>query len=916
MLPSTWLFPLDAADPAVVDLALAGGKGVNLAQLQRAQLPVPAGWVLTTDAYTHFVHTHHLDNVIQAALAPAATLEPAALTAASEAIRRAFAACPLPAELAQALEQLWQTTGRPLAVRSSATAEDLPDLSFAGQQDTFLNVIGPAALQQAVIGCWSSLWTARAIGYRARNHIPHAAVRLAVVIQTMLPAVASGVLFTADPLTGRRHHMAVDATLGLGEALVAGQVEPDHYVLDGLTGQVLEERLGAKATVTRPAAGGGVVVEQGEHRAQAAVSPAIVRQLAGLGRQVAALFGAPQDVEWVWDGSQLWLVQSRPITSLYPLPVGLNAGDALHVLVSFGAVQGMLDPITPLGRDALTLLLNGGASIFGYRLTLENQHLLYTAGERLFIHITSVVRHPVGRRLIRYVLTQVEPSVAQAITGLWDDPRLTPAGSWFRWRTVGRILRGLGPILPRLAATWARPDAGRRRILAWQEATLAVYADQMAQATTLAARWRFSQTLLGQAIPIILPRLLPGIAGGLASLNALYWLARRVPQARERVLLLTRGLPHNVTTEMDLSLWQLAQHIRGSFPPTPPTPERRLSAGRTSLDSTMLHTPPAELAQAYQVGALPQPMQQAIAAFLARYGMRGLGEIDLGRPRWREDPTPVMQLLHSYLQIERPEQAPDVIFQRSAAAAERALEELIGDIRRTHWGRLKAPLARLAAHRMRALAGLRESPKFLIIRLMGLVRQALLASGQELTAQGVLDAPDDIFYLHAHEVEQLGRGEEQAWRERVQARRAAAGREARRRQIPRLLLSDGYTVYEGVRREGVEESPNTLTGAPVSPGVAEGMVRVVLDPTGAHLNPGDILVCPGTDPAWTPLFLVASALVMEVGGLMTHGSVVAREYGIPAVVGVHQATTRLQTGQRIRVDGSAGLITRLSPPDP
>lgn len=896
MTLSPWLFSLDAPDPAVIVRSLAGGKGVNLAQLRRAGLPVPAGWILTTDAYTHFVHTHQLQEAIQAALAPVDLTQPATLAAASDAIRQAFAACHLPAELTAALEQVWQAAGRPLAVRSSATAEDLPDLSFAGQQDTFLNVIGPQALQQAVLACWSSLWTARAIGYRARNHIPQAAVRLAVVIQHLLPAVASGVLFTADPLTGRRTHMVVDATLGLGEALVAGQVEPDHYLLDGATGAVLEQRLGAKATVTRPAAAGGLVVERGQDNPQAAISPAILRQLAALGRQAASLFGAPQDVEWVWDGQQVWLVQARAITSLYPLPAGLGSSSRLVVLASLGAVQGMLDPITSLGQDGLKLLLNGGGRLFGYRLTLADQHLLYTAGERLFVNITPAVTHPLGRRIIRSVMPQVEPSIVQAITAIWDDPRLAPAAGR-PWRGLGRAVRGLGPILPRLVATWARPDAARRRAVAWQEEMLTTAAETMARLTTLAERWQLGQQLLTQAIPRILPRLLPFVAGGIGALKALDWLAQGVPQAQERVLLTMRGLPHNVTTEMDLSLWQLAQRLQGE----------------TRLRDQLLHTPAADLAQAYQAGTLPPPAQQAIAAFLARYGMRGPGEIDIGRPRWLEDLTPVMQLLHSYLQIDRPQQAPDVIFHQGAAAAESALAGLIHDIRRRPWGWLKAPVARLAARRIRALAGLRESPKFIIIRLMGVVRAALLTSGATLVAQGVLDAADDLFYLSAAELEALGRGEQEDWRGRVQARREAAQREAGRRQIPRLLLSDGHAFYEGVRRDGVGDVPGALTGAPVSPGVAEGVVHVVLDPAGVHLTPGEILVCPGTDPAWTPLFLAASALVMEVGGLMTHGSVVAREYGIPAVVGVHQATTRLQTGQRIRVDGSAGLITLLSP---
>jgi pyruvate,water dikinase len=292
--------------------------------------------------------------------------------------------------------------------------------------------------------------------------------------------------------------------------------------------------------------------------------------------------------------------------------------------------------------------------------------------------------------------------------------------------------------------------------------------------------------------------------------------------------------------------------------------------------------------------------------------MRGLGEIDLGRPRWREDPRPIMQTLQSYLQIEDPGQAPDAAFARGAAAAEAAIDHLAEAVRRAPGGWFKARRVRWAARRMRALASLRETPKFWAIRVMGLVRAALLDSGQELVDEGRLACPDDLFFLRLSELRALASGEERDWPALVGTRRATHARQARRTQIPRLLLSDGQAFYEGVAAPAGDEAPEgVLVGSPVSPGLVEGRVRVVLDPHRTRLAPGEILVCPGTDPAWTPLFLVAGGLITEVGGLMTHGSVVAREYGIPAVVGVTQATTRLQTGQRVRIDGSRGEITIL-----
>jgi pyruvate,water dikinase len=316
------------------------------------------------------------------------------------------------------------------------------------------------------------------------------------------------------------------------------------------------------------------------------------------------------------------------------------------------------------------------------------------------------------------------------------------------------------------------------------------------------------------------------------------------------------------------------------------------------------------LAAEYQSGTLPPAAQQAINAFMAEYGMRGLAEIDFGRRRWREEPTQVLRTVQSYLRIDNPAQAPDAVFARGQQAAADSAEKLIKMLRRTPGGLIKARIARAAIYRVRAVSGLRESPKFTIISMFGLARHALLVSGAQLATDGVLDSAEDVFFLTMPELKTLAQGNGKTdWRALVVARRHSYAREMQRRQIPRLLLSAGEAFYAGVGISAENSAdPNLISGTPVSPGVVEGIVRVVFDPATAQLQPGDILVCPGTDPAWTPLFLAAGGLITEVGGLMTHGSVVAREYGIPAVVGVHQATQRLQTGQRVRVDGSSGRI--------
>jgi pyruvate,water dikinase len=359
---------------------------------------------------------------------------------------------------------------------------------------------------------------------------------------------------------------------------------------------------------------------------------------------------------------------------------------------------------------------------------------------------------------------------------------------------------------------------------------------------------------------------------------------------QDLILIMTRGMPNNPTTEMDLTLWKIAKILRQD---------------QLSLQVAQHHTP-TQLSQRYQAGKLPSRFMNLIDGFLNQYGGRGFGEIDLGRTRWAEEPAHVFEMLKSFLLIDNEDQAPDVVFARGAKSAEEGIEELISILRECGIGWPKLHLVRFLAGRARQLMGLRESPKFFAVRMMWHIHRELLKSGDELVKVGALANKGDLFYLTFDEMKKFALREERNWHELIAARQEAYRHELRRRQIPRMLLSDGRAFYKGFG--AAEDGENVITGSPVSPGEIEGNVRIVLNPTQANLKPGEIMICPGTDPSWTPLFLTAAGLVMETGGMMTHGAVVAREYGIPAIVGIDQATHRLKTGQRIRIDGSSGRI--------
>ncbi len=901
-------------------LETVGGKGASLARLVRAGFPVPDGFLIPTAAYLDYVASNDLKKRILSRLTNLPFDEPAASQEASAEIRAWFLVEKTDAEWTSSIRRAYADLGGgPVAVRSSATAEDLPEMSFAGQQETFLNIVGEQMLFEAIVNCWSSLWTARAISYRSRNGIPHEDVALSVIVQIMVQSEASGVLFTANPLTGKRSETAIDATFGLGEALVGGLVEPDHYVVDTDSGEIINKTLGGKALTIRGVAGGGVVTEDADAGERQAIPDDVILQLTELGQRVVALVHAPQDIEWAWSEGQLYLLQSRPITSLYPIPA--VPPDPLRVFISFAVIQGLLTPITPLGQDVMKLVFAGGAQIFGFDLTQETQKVLFTAGERLWVNTTPLLRNSLGRKALSGALPAVAPGAAQTIDLLLDDPRLAVGRGGIRFSTFRRLAGFFLPTMRRVIKLWRTPERERERITRLMDETVR-------QAKTRSAATRdtgdaFSQRLklLHDARDIFPDMVIPqGVTPIIAGMAPFFGIMRRFSaQAAEAsgnpdfalaYLEIARGLPHNVTTEMDLALWRVAQTILADS------------------DSSQLfqETSAADLASQYLQKNLPSPVQESVASFIERYGARGVGEIDIGLPRWGEEPTHIMQVLQSYLQIKDPDMAPDAVFARSTKSAEQAAAHLESAVRQMHGGFIKARILRWAISRYRALAGMREAPKFFAIRMMGIIRQGLLQSGQELVDAGHLKQRDDLFFLSIRELDEMNEAmvksnnrpatdqDEsdlhtlmQANQVRIAERRAKYQREHLRKQIPRVLLSDGMTYYEGVRAPEGQEG--AIIGDPVSPGEVEGTARVIFDPHSSQLAPGEILVCPGTDPAWTPLFLTASGLIMEVGGMMTHGSVVAREFGIPAVVGVHQATERIKTGQRLRVNGSTGEIT-------
>ncbi|MEV0994947.1 PEP/pyruvate-binding domain-containing protein [Nonomuraea sp. NPDC050202] len=842
-------------------LAEVGGKAANLGELTRAGLPVPRGWVLTTDAYRQVAQGLRVDGGTSG-------------DGLAERARRHLMEAPVPEAVHEAIVTAYEALGDdvPVAVRSSATAEDLPFASFAGQQDTFLNVVGAQEVVRAVRRCWASLWTDRAVAYRESNGIDHAAVRLAVVVQEMVDARVAGVMFTANPVTGRRRESVIDASPGLGEAVVSGAVNPDRFRVHD--GRILERHAGDKRLAVRALPGGGT--ERVETAGQGlCLTDDEVRELAGLGARVEAHYGAPQDTEWAIDhDGTLWLTQARPITTLYPLPEHTRPG--LRVYFSVNVVQGVMGPLTPMGQSAFRVISAGGAGLAGHRPAdlLGGAGFVTVSGERLWLDLTTAVRSRPGRALLPRMLTLGEARAVGVMERLFEDPRLTPAHTSLRPFLRG-LFRFAGNLrLPRRVLTaLTRPDravAATVRLGETLDGRLRVPGS-----ATPEQRLDHAERVLAGTFPLIIT-IMPTVITG----YGLFALASRlsgvpVPEMSD----VLRSLPHNPTTEMDLELWELATRIE-------PEPFRELSV--------------PELAARYREGGLPPVAQREIAAFLDKYGHRGVAEIDLGVPRWSEEPGHILGVLANYLRMDKG-LSPSEQFADGARQARATIAHVAARARRG--GRWRAAVVRFGLGRTRRYAGLRELPKFYLVKTLAAVRRSLLVVGEHLVGLGVLDAAGDVFFLDLREARAALAGGD--LRELVAERRATYEQERRRRHVPRVLLSDG-TEPEALQEPAAE---GALAGSAASPGTVTGVARVVLDPIGAHLEPGEILVCPSTDPGWTPLFLTAGGLVMEMGGAMSHGAVVAREYGIPAVVGVPGATHRITSGQQITVNGAAGTVT-------
>jgi rifampicin phosphotransferase len=840
---------LDAAEP---DLAEVGGKAASLIRLVRAGIPVPEGFVIDTDAYRRFVLGSGLQNAIVRRLYALPLDDAAEVQSASVDIRRWFDAEPVPSAVAQQVKQAYAALGRGrVAVRSSATAEDLPGLSFAGQQDTFLNVGHLDALLEAVRSCWASLWTARAISYRGRQAMGTEGLACAVVVQRLINAEASGVMFTADPLTGSNRRIVINSAWGLGEALVGGDVTPDRFLVGRRSLRVVDTDIATKRVMTVRAAR-GTRSERVPDRLQRmpSLTDSEAGELAGYGVQISELYGTEMDIEWCRVGDALSILQARPITpSLDRDPwndsrtgnflwTNTNVGEAIpdvmtpatwsmvQVFLSDAMATASIPPYVGYGRIGGRIYLNVSVMAALSKVVGVNEQSFRYLSEEVFGRLPESVTIPPVKVSPLKTLAAVLPVAAHVLSEARRDARGLdeylaghPQLCHQRRSEIAQITSG-----PELARRWREVIQPEFHRISWMLSA----ATRRSGASFVTTRRRL-QNLVGDAMANAITAGLGPEAGQLASLGLL------------------DGLEQLATGEMD----------------------------RETFNQTFGHRSPHE----FEIST-PRPAEDSdwIDRQLAAGEGDGIGYRQLLRKQER-----VRDKAWRTLEYDHPMQA-----------------------KLLHW-----QIARWAK-----ISRDREHARSEVIRYFWVLRAHVLRAG-ELTGLG-----DDIFFLDAAEIEAVLDGAEPD-RVGIAERRAIYDRYRALPNYPALISGrfDPFAWAADPQRrtdlylEGAGEASEEVRGFPGSAGVVEGVARVVSHAEHGHLlQSGEILVTPVTNVGWTPLFPRAAAVVTDVGAPLSHASIVARELGIPAVVGCGNATMRIRTGDRVRVDGSAGVVEVLSAP--
>ncbi|ATH91863.1 phosphoenolpyruvate synthase [Bacillus glycinifermentans] len=850
---------------------LVGGKGLHLGELSKIQgIQVPEGFCVTTAGYQKAIKQNETLQTLLDQLNMLKVEDRDQIGEISRKIRKTIMEVEIPSDVVKTVSHYLSQFGdeHAYAVRSSATAEDLPHASFAGQQDTYLNVIGKEAILQHISKCWASLFTDRAVIYRMQNEFDHSQVYISVIIQRMVFPQASGILFTADPITSNRKPLSIDAGFGLGEALVSGLVSADCYKVQ--EGEIVDKRIATKKLAIYGRKEGGTETKQidPDQQKTQTLTDGQILQLARIGRQIEAYFGQPQDIEWCLADDTFYIVQSRPITTLYPIPEADDQEN--HVYVSVGHQQMMTDPMKPLGLS------------FWLLTTPANMRI---AGGRLFVDVTPMLASPASRETI-LKLGQSDPLIKDALmTVLEREDFIKKLPNDEKEMSPGKSTKGMPPADYQTLNDY---DPTIVSDLIKRSQTSIEELKQNIQTKSGTDLFDFILEDIQQLKKSLSDPQSFGVI--MTAMNASTWINENMNKwlgEKNAADTLSQAVPNNITSEMGLALLNVADVIR-------PYPEV-IDYLQHVKDDNFLD----ELAK-FDGG---RETRDAIYDYLSKYGMRCPGEIDITKTRWNEKPITLVPLILGNIKNFEPNESHRK-FEQGRRVALQKEQEILERLKQLPDGEQKAKETKRMIGLIRNFIGYREYPKYGMIHRYFVYKQALLKEAEKLEQAGIIHEKEDIYYLTFEELHKAVRTNTLDYQ--IISKRKDEYKLYEKLTPPRVITSDGEIIAGEYKRENLPAE--AIAGLPVSSGVIEGRARVILNMEDADLENGDILVTAFTDPSWTPLFVSIKGLVTEVGGLMTHGAVIAREYGLPAVVGVENATKLIKDGQRIRVHGTEGYI--------
>ncbi len=864
-------FVLGFQDIDKTQLMLVGGKGANLGELSKIEgVLVPEGFCISTKAFKRIIGETLPINELFDQLSLLKVEDRKKIGELSGEIRSFIEGIAIPQDI---IEEITRRLSRldeknAYAVRSSATAEDLPTVSFAGQQDTYLNIIGKEAILQHISKCWASLFTERAVIYRLQNGFDHRKVHLSVVVQKMVFPQVAGILFTADPVTSNRKVLSIDASFGLGEALVSGLVNADIYKV--CNGKVIDKKISTKKLAIYALKDGGTFEQEIEPSLQnrQALTDEQILQLERMGRKIEEHFGSPQDIEWCLVDDTFYIVQSRPITTSYPIPEANDQEN--HVYVSVGHQQMMTDPMKPLG---LSFWL------------LTTRAPMRTAGGRLFVDVTHVLASPASRETLLNAMGQHDPLIKDALTTLIERgdfikslPNENPGKNSKGASSAG----SQSPI---------KPDPSIVSNLIKNSQTSIEELKQNIQTKSGSDLFDFILEDIQQLKKILFDPQSLGVI--MAAMDASSWINEKMNEwlgEKNVADTLSQSIPNNITSSMGLALLDVADVIR-------PCPE---------VIDYLQHVKEDHFLDGLVQVDGGQETKDAISAFLNKYGMRCAGEIDITRTRWSEKPTTLIPMILNNIKNFEPN-ASNRKFEQGRQEALEKEQELLDRLRQLPDGEQKAKETKRMIDLIRNFIGYREYPKYGMVNRYFVYKQALLKEAKQLVQANVIHEKGDIYYLSFEEFREVVCTNKLDYQ--IISKRKDEYKLYEKLTPPRVITSDGEIIAGEYKRGNLPAE--AIVGLAVSGGVIDGRARVILNMEDAVLEDGDILVTSFTDPSWTPLFVSIKGLVTEVGGLMTHGAVIAREYGLPAVVGVENATKLILDGQRIRVHGTEGYVILL-----